>query len=176
MNYSGLLQAPTSNLKSVEGRQNTMLALERKLKPFTGHPAHPTAGEPAPGLNISVVFTSVDATLAALKEAARLACSLSARITLLVPQVVPYPLPLESPPVLLDWNERRFRVIATESAVETTVQIYLCRDRLDALGVVLLPHSLVVVGARRRWWPTAERRLARQLRRSGHEVILTEME
>jgi hypothetical protein len=160
----------------VEGRINTLLALERKVKPLTGHPAPTRAGEEHRSLNISVVFTSVDATLTALKEAARLAANLSAHITLLVPQVVPYPLPLETPPVLLDWNERRFRVIAAESQVETTVQIYLCRDRLEALGVVLFPGSVVVIGARKRWWPTRERRLARQLRRSGHEVILTETE
>ena len=153
-----------------------MLALEQKLKPLTGHPNQATAGEPNAKLNISVVFTSVDATLAALRAAARLASSLSAQITLLVPQVVPFPVPLESPPVLLDWNEKRFRVIAAESPVETTVQIYLCRDRLDALEIVLVPRSLVVIGSRRRWWPTPERRLARHLRRSGHEVIVTEME
>jgi hypothetical protein len=153
-----------------------MLALERKLKPLAGHPNQPPVGERDPKLNISVVFTSVDATLTALRTAARLASSLSAQITLLVPQVVPFPVPLESPPVLLDWNERRFRVIAAESQVETTVQIYLCRDRLDALQIVLLPRSIVVIGARRRWWPTPERRLARHLRRSGHEVIVTEME
>ena len=58
----------------------------------------------------------------------------------MVPQVVPYPLPLESPPVLIDWNERRFRVIADESPVETTVRIYLCRDRLETLTAVLKPE------------------------------------
>ena len=62
-----------------------------------------------------------------------LANRLSCRITLVVPQVVPFPLPLSSPPVLLDWNERRFRVIASQSPVETEVQIYLCRDRLEML-------------------------------------------
>jgi hypothetical protein len=65
-------------------------------------------------------------------------------------------------------------VIAAESPVETTVHIYLCRDWSDALSVLLRPQSLVVIGARTRWWPTRERRLARRLRRSGHKVILTE--
>ena len=123
-----------------------------------------------------MVFTSVAATLLALKEAAALASSLAARITLLVPQVVPYPLPLESPPVLVEFNERRFRVIASESSVETKVQIYLCRDQLEALTLVLNPSSLVVLGGPKRWWPTSERRLARKLRSAGHEVILKETE
>jgi hypothetical protein len=160
----------------VEGRYNTLLALERTLQPKTGLPATPETEETNPRLNISVLFTSVELTHAALNRAGELAHSLGARLTLLVPQIVPYPLPLESPPVLLDWNEHRFSVIARESPVETTVRIYLCRDRMEALQSVLTPRSIVVVGARKRWWPTAEQRLARKLRRSGHEVILTPTE
>jgi hypothetical protein len=153
-----------------------MLAMEKTLQPKIGRPATTGAGEKDPRLDIAVLFTSVELTLAALKRAGELAHTLGARLTLLVPQIVPYPLPLESPPVLLDWNEQRFSAIARESPVETTVRIYLCRDREEALGSVLSPHSIVVVGARKRWWPTAEERLARKLRRSGHEVILTPTE
>ena len=112
-----------------------------------------------------------------LRKASSLASSLNCRINLVVPQVVPFPLPLASPPVLLDWNEKRFRVIAGTSPVETTVQIYLCRDRVHTLLKALAPRSLVVVGDRKRWWwPTPEKRLARELRRAGHKVILTETE
>lgn len=152
------------------------LALERVLAPLPGHPAPLAAEETESRLNVAVVFTSVDATLPALRKAGALANRLNGRITLLVPQIVPFPLPLTSPPVLLDWSERRFRVIANESPVETTVRIYLCRDSLEALRTVLSPRSLVVVGGRRRWWPTAEERLTRQLRRASHEVIFTETE
>jgi len=129
-----------------------------------------------PGLNIDVVFTSVPATLAALKRAGSLASRLSGKITLVVPQVVPYQCPLTSPPVLLDFSERRFRVLAEESPVDTTVQLYLCRDKWDALALILKPRSLVVVGGRKRWWPTEEKRLARRLGRAGHEVIFVETE
>jgi hypothetical protein len=152
------------------------LALQRILNPAAAEPQRPAIEESEPRLNVAVVFTSIDGTLAALRTAAELASRLGARITLLVPQVVPHPLPLESPPVLLDWNERRFRVIAEGSPVETTVQIYLCRDRLETLKSVLKRRSLVVIGGRRRWWPTADSRLARQLRRAGHEVIFAEKE
>jgi len=152
------------------------LALERVLAPSPGFPTQPAADETESRLNVAVVFTSVDATLVALKKAGAMADRLKGRITLLVPQVVPQPLPLSSPPVLLDWNENRFRVIASKSLVETTVSIYLCRERLDALLAVLSPRSLVVIGGRKRWLPTAEKRLARDLRRAGHEVIFTETE
>jgi len=150
---------------------------------FSLSPAFQAVLAPPPGLSagnplleVTVVFTSVAATIAALRRAGALAHRLHARIKLVAPQVVPFPLPLESPPVLVDFNERRFRVIASESRVETSVQIYLCRDRFETLKYVLAPHSLVVIGGRKRWWRTREERLARRVRRAGHEVIFTEME
>ena len=152
------------------------LALERMIAPVTGAPARPFAEEADPKLNVSVVFTSADATLAALKEAGDLARSLGGHITLIVPQIVPYPLPLTSPPVSADFHERRLRVIASGCRVEARVCIYLCRDPLETLRSVLKPHSVVVVGSRKRWWPTAEKRLAAKLRSAGHEVIVTERE
>ena len=132
------------------------LALERVLVANTAFPPPATTPETGSGLNISVVFTSVEATLEALKRAGTLASRLGGRITLLVPQVVPYQLPLTSPPILLDWNERRFQVIASESPVHTKVLLYLCRDRLATLSRALAPCSLVVIGVRKRWWLTAE--------------------
>jgi hypothetical protein len=150
------------------------LALQRTLNPAAAHPSASPTRRSESKLNVAVIFTSVPLTLTALRKAAALASRLGGRITVLAPQVVPYPLPLESPPVLLDWNERRFRVIAEESPVETTVQLYLCRDRTETLKAILPPRSLVVIGGRKRWWPTAEKRLASQLRSAGHEVIFAE--
>jgi hypothetical protein len=152
------------------------LAIEKILVPATGQFSRPPVEEAGQRLNIAVVFTSVESTLAALKEAGALAGSLGARITLLVPQVVPFPLALETPPVLIEFNERRFRLIASQSPVPTTVQIYLCRDSLETLTNVLNPGSIVVISGKKTWWRTRERKLARQLRRAGHEVVLKETE
>jgi hypothetical protein len=151
------------------------LAIEKILAPAIGQPSRPRVEEVGQRLNIAVVFTSLDSTLAALKEAGNLANSLGARITLVVPQVVPYPLPLENPPVAVLFNENRFRVMASESPVETSVHIYLCRDRFETLTSVLKPGSIVVLGGRKRWWPTKDESLARQLRRAGYEVLFKEM-
>jgi hypothetical protein len=150
------------------------LAMEKIIAPVTGAPVRPFTEETDSKLDISVIFTSVDATLDALKEAGNLALSLGGRIRLIVPQIVPYPLPLSSPPVLVDFNERRLRVLASGCPVETRVAIYLCRDALETLQSVLKPGSLVVVGARKRFWPTQEKRLAAKLRKFGHEVVVTE--
>jgi hypothetical protein len=152
------------------------LAIEKLLAPATGRPVQPIGQEADQKLNIAVVFTSVDSTLAALKEAGDLANSLGARIKLVVPQVVPYPLPLETPPVLVEFNENRFRVMASQSPVETSVHVYLCRDRFETLAAVLKPGSIVVLGGKKRWWPTNDERLARQLRREGYEVLFKETE
>jgi hypothetical protein len=152
------------------------LALERRMTPSTRLPERLAPQEVESGLNISVVFTSVETTLAALKQAASLAKRFGAHITLVVPQVVPMPLPLDRPPVLVDWNEKHFRTIASDSPVQTAVQIYLCRDRWETLSSVLEPQSLVVIGGKKHWWPTAESRLANKLRKAGHEVIFTETE
>jgi hypothetical protein len=152
------------------------LAIEKILGTATGHPSRPIREGADQKLNISVVFTSVESTLAALKEAGNLANMLGARIMLVAPQVVPFPLPLETPPVLVEFNENRFRVLASQSPVETSVQIYLCRDRFETLISVLKPGSIVILGGPKRWFPTKDERLARRLRRAGYEVIFKETE
>jgi len=162
----------------VKARNQRSLALETGLGTAGSRYQDPSVESNDPNkLDIAVIFTSVESTVVALKRAGALAGALGARITLFVPQVVPYPLPLASPPVLLDWSERRFRTIANASPVETIVRLFLCRDRLQTLMNALNPRSLVVIGNCGKWWPlTRERRLAGKLRRAGHEVILTESE
>ncbi|HXP88538.1 MAG TPA: hypothetical protein VN841_27660 [Bryobacteraceae bacterium] len=152
------------------------MALEKILAPAAHSAAQSRTTETERKLNIAVVFTSPEATLAAIKEAGKLAENLSARLELVVAQVVPFPLPLESPPVLIEFSENRLREIASQSPVETTVRIYLCRDSGETLAKVLKPASVVVLGGRRRWWPTRESALARKLQKAGHEVVFKEME
>jgi hypothetical protein len=157
-------------------QKNAELAFEKRLPPVTRRPAPVRGDETESRLEVAVVFTSPAATMAALRKAGVLASCLNARINLLVPQVVPYPAPLESPPVLLDFSEQWCREIAAQSPVETAVQIFLCRDPAGTLRSVLAPRSLVVIGGRKRWWATREKSLARKLRRAGHEVVFTETE
>lgn len=140
--------------------------VDRGQRPGDGH------GKP---IDVTVIFTEIPGTLRALEKSAELTKDLNARIRLLVPQVVPYPLPLESPPVLVEFKERRFLALACVQSIDTHVEIYLCRDAeallLDQLG----SRSLVVIGGRRRWWPTREMRLARKLQRRGHVVVFADV-
>jgi hypothetical protein len=159
----------------MEKRKGTSLAVETRLAQRIEFPEPPRISETDRKLEIVVIFTSTEATTAALKKADSFANRLNAHITLIVLQVVSYHLPLESPPIPLDFSKRLFRKIAGESSVETAVRLYLCRDRLETLTTVLRPRSLVIVGGHTRWWPTREKGLVRKLRRAGHEVIVTEV-
>src|SRR5437667_12655957 len=76
-------------------------------------------------LEVNVIFTTVEETLPALRAAGELAHGLNATIKLLVAQVVPYPLPLDCPPVQSDFTARRFRTIVGRQRVETRVQVNL---------------------------------------------------
>jgi len=127
-------------------------------------------------LEVNVVFTTLEGTLAALKTAASLAHDLNARVRLLVHQTVPFALPLEAPPVYVSFIERRCRALAIGCAwaSEVKVDVYLCRDRLRAVLQTLRSNALVVVGGKRSWWPGAEQKLARQLQHHGHRVIFAE--
>jgi hypothetical protein len=124
------------------------------------------------GLDVHVIFTSFPRTRAALAAAASLAAGLDARVTILAAQVVPYPLPLEEPPVAVEFTEQKLWQMAAEQESGAAVSIYLCRDREDTIRQVLRPESVVVIGGRRWWWPTEENHLAKVLRQDGHRVIL----
>lgn len=122
-------------------------------------------------MEIVVLHTTVTETLQALKTAAHLASGLSARIRLLVLEIVPYPLPLDRPNVPLPFTRRRFRTLAASSSAETNIDIHLVRDPDKTIESVLEPHSVVVMGARRSWWPNAHTRVAKRLERMGHQVV-----
>lgn len=154
----------------MESEPEFSVVFKRLLWQGLAEPGAPSAGDES-RLELNVISTSIPATLWALKKAAELARDLNGCIRLLVPQVVPYPLPLTSPPVLVEFNERRFRDIASRQLIETRVEIYLCREVEAVLARELKPQSLVVIGGRKAWWPTAEKAMGKKLRRAGHQVI-----
>ncbi|MGH9444614.1 MAG: hypothetical protein ACRD3O_02615 [Terriglobia bacterium] len=134
--------------------------------------------EAPPGIRLNVVFTTREGTLAALMTASTLAPrNLQAAIRVLIAQVVPFALPLDRPPVSPSFFAQLCRGMAArcEEAAELTVEVYLCRCRRRALRHMLTPHSLVVVGGKKRWWRTREQKLARMLSSDGHDVIFVDV-
>jgi hypothetical protein len=135
---------------------------------------HDTPGDHG-RVRVHVVFTNTTETLEALKSAAALGAGVSAEIVLLVPLTVPYPLPLEEPPVSLGFACRRITDLASSISSDADLEayIYLCRNPLETVLRVLRPHSLVMIGTGKRWFFNKSRRIARKLRAQGHDVIVT---
>ena len=127
--------------------------------------------EPAK-LEINVIYTDCEATLAAIRYSARLATSFQARIRILLLAIVPYPLTLDECPVCEANHRRLLSSVADAMRIETVAEIVRCREYAD-LNCTMPPHSIAVVGGRRRWWRrwSVGNRLERALNAGGHKVI-----
>jgi hypothetical protein len=136
-----------------------------------------TAGTDSLPLEVNVIFTEPQATSAALKAAESFARGLGACVRLRAAITVPWQLPLDQPPVSVSFFAQILRDLVDQQnpdALERTVHLYICRAWAETLLEVLRPNSVVVIGGRKHWWPTAESRLARALRAKGHQVVLVD--
>jgi len=136
---------------------------------------HPPPGEDNRWEKAIVLFTTHVGTVAALKTASRLRANPGARPKVLVLYEVPYTLPLDKRALPEGFLEDQLRALRRDFPEEISVQIHLCRLARQGVREVLPPHSLIVMGGRKRWWPTAEQWLARRLRKDGHEVVFAEL-
>jgi hypothetical protein len=130
------------------------------------------------GRDVTVIYTTEEGTLAALKAARDLTGKLDGQLILAVPEVVPRQLALEDPPVPIEFLERRALRLVSESGIrgeDVRIQIWLCRDRRKCLQRVLSPGSLVVMGGKWRGWLRDEWRLEKWLSRQGHRVIFADV-
>ena len=104
---------------------------------------------------------------------AQVACQVTGGwLVLLFAKVVPYPLPLEAPPVASAFTAGVLSQLAAEQEADVTARVYLGRDHDETIRRALGPGSLVVMGCRKRWWPNRTPHLARLLKQDGNEVIL----
>lgn len=137
-----------------------------------------TAETDSQPLEVNVIFTELQATAAALRAAESLARGLGACIRLWAAIIVPLRLPLDRPPVSVRFMEQLLGDLAgqpEQDGSDVTVHLYVCRDWLGALSQVLKPNSLVVIGGRTHWWPTAASRMAGALRGKGHRVVFVDV-
>lgn len=138
----------------------------------SGHALSEIAVRREPAKLEIVIYTDCEATLAAIRYSARLAASLHARIGILLPAIVPYPLTLDECPVCEAHHRLLLSTLAYGTRIETVTELVRCREYAD-LNRTMPPHSIVVVGGRRRWsgpW-NAGKRIERALSAGGHKLI-----
>ena len=153
---------------------STAFMINRYHETITDQPSPRFGSGP---LYLTVLFTDPQSTAAALTFVQCFARQLGARIHLCAVVAVPHQLPLDQPPVsvtFLQENLRKLASRAVKEGLDPSLHVYLCRDRVLALSQLLRANSLIVLGGRNHWWPTAESRLARALRVQGHQVIFVD--
>jgi len=94
---------------------------------------------------VFVVHTSRELTKASLGAISALTRNLSARVTLLAVQIVPFPLQLDQPDVSPQFVEQELATLAREAYAPVDVQVVLARDLEIGLQWVLTPGAVVVV-------------------------------
>ena len=123
-------------------------------------------------LVFTILFTTVTDTLMVLHDMSRLLSQLRARIQIFVAYVIPYPLPIDKRTFNPDIRMRKLITLCKQMPITTRIDIWLCRDMLQCVHDGLTSRSVVLIGGRRSWWPLSfENRVARQLKKDGHEVI-----
>jgi hypothetical protein len=120
---------------------------------------------------VVIPYTTPELTRAALRHAA-VCTDLEVHVSLVDIQVVPFPCPLDQPPINKAFSERRLIELFEESGLSGQTSVLYTRDWLEGFRRVLEPKSLVVLATKKRWWPTREARLARVLAKAGHHVML----
>ena len=120
---------------------------------------------------VVVPYTTPELTRAALRHAA--VCSdLNVHVSLVDIQVVPFPCPLDQPPINKEYSQRRLRDLFSETGLAGGVAVMYTRDWLEGFRRILEPKSLLILATRKRWWPTREQKIARALTKAGHQVML----
>ena len=121
---------------------------------------------------IAIIFTSLAATVSAIEHTAALIEGLGLRLSVIWPQAVSFVLPLEEAAISADFSTRMLRELARMCPSISQVHLCVCRQMVEALVSLIRPESPIVAGTYRHLWPAWERRLARNLRRAGHNVLL----
>ena len=126
-------------------------------------------------LRVTVVHTTTEGTIAALRTAADLAKGLGAEVVLLSAEEVPPQFPLDKLPVPVDLLERRLQTLVYASGIrgnEVVIQLLLCRNKFESLRRALRPGSVVVIAESKHWWSRRGQKLQQFLKCLGHQVVL----
>lgn len=124
---------------------------------------------------VNVVFTTADETLAAVRVASELGRALHVPLTVVHFRKVPYPLNVDAPAGLSPVETDAFVETVRAEGIDARMRVYLCRSDDRALPIAFKRRSVVVIGGRRSWWPTASERMRRRLEAAGHFVVFVDV-
>jgi len=120
---------------------------------------------------VYVVYTSIGDTLAAVRVASGFAKPLGVPVTVIHFRAVPYALPVDAPCGFSPIQTEAFSEGLRTVDCDVRVHVCLCRGERQAIPLAFTRQSLIVVGGRRRWWPTRSERMRRMLEAAGHFVV-----
>ena len=123
-------------------------------------------------IEIVIPYTEWPLGLAAVDRAAVLAARLSALVRLIAVHTVPYPAPFGCPAVAHAYFVEQLIDLASRSPLTVHPQVILARSRFEGFRAAIPAESTVLLAAYRRFWKTAEDRLADMLAGEGHKVAL----
>jgi hypothetical protein len=128
----------------------------------------PTTGAPP---EVYVLFTGFVETLRAVRVASQLASATRGDVTVIHFRPIGFLMPLDHPSGLSPVETDAFKARLAAVDCDARVRVCLCRNAREALRSVLDRHSLVVIGGRRRWWPTPSNHWRRMLEAEGYVVV-----
>lgn len=118
----------------------------------------------------AVLFTSEKATRAAVAVASSCAGQRNACLEILVMQLVPLREELDHP-TRIDPNISLAVAIANEAGTDSvTVSICFCRNIVEGMSHTVNRETPIVIGVRRRWRWSWERRVAMKLMNCGYRI------
>jgi len=123
-------------------------------------------------MEVVVPYTEWGITEALLKRAAALTAGLNVRLTLVAVNAIPYPATFPGPTAVHAHLVDQLEALASRCTLPVQAQVVLARSREEGFRYMLRPDSMVLVGTRKRFWRTAEERLAKMLVNDGHKVAL----
>ena len=128
-------------------------------------------------LSLNVVYTSPESTAVALSAAASLAEDMEPTIHVRAMIPVPRQHPIDYAFGAAQAITRVVSDLLQRVGIDRckyVLHVYICRNRIDTLLTVLRPSSLLVIGGRKRLWPTLETRISRIMRSAGHSVAFVD--
>ncbi len=123
---------------------------------------------------VSVVFTTVDDTLDAARVGARLADAMGVPLRLVHFRTVPPRVEVGEPAGISPLETTEFVDRLRAQGITAGVRVYLCRGEAQTIPWAFKPHSIVVIGGRRSWWPTRAERWRDALESAGHFVVFVD--